>query len=102
VNDAVRHGLEDVFVSYWEWFKLSATAVLMSSGMTSAGITLWWITRGRPAPKGNNSLATINLCWLMTRDTFFLVLSVLDSHCVGRPSLCVGRVKAALVGGPLS
>ena len=30
-----------------------------------------------PTPKGNNGLAPVALCWLMTRDTFLLVLSMI-------------------------
>jgi hypothetical protein len=30
-------------VTYWEWIKLIATAVLISCAMTGAAFALWWV-----------------------------------------------------------
>jgi hypothetical protein len=32
-----------VCVSYWEWFKLIATAFLISCATTGMGFALWWV-----------------------------------------------------------
>jgi hypothetical protein len=36
--------LEVAFVSYWEWFKLCSTGLLISCGMTGAvAAVVWWV-----------------------------------------------------------
>jgi len=34
-----------VRMSYWEWFKLIAQSVLLSTAFTAAGFAIWWIMK---------------------------------------------------------